>query len=45
MEVMAAKKTLLTGGPELRIKEFKAAFGNDLDHLDAEFVKFMQRLR
>ena len=45
MEVMAAKKTLLTGGPELRVKEFQAAFGNDLDHLDAEFVKYMQRIR
>ncbi|HEY2148023.1 MAG TPA: DUF1570 domain-containing protein, partial [Pirellulales bacterium] len=45
MEVMAAKKTLLTGPPEMRIKEFQAAFGNDLDRLDAEFVKFMQRVR
>jgi Protein of unknown function (DUF1570) len=45
MEVMAAKKTLLTGGPELRVKEFQAAFGNDLDRLDAEFVKYMQRIR
>jgi hypothetical protein len=45
MEVMAAKKTLLTGGAELRIKEFQAAFGNNLDRLDAEFVKYMQRIR
>ena len=45
MEVMAAKKTLLTGGPEMRVKEFQAAFGNDLDRLDADFIKYMQRIR
>jgi Protein of unknown function (DUF1570) len=45
MEVMAAKKTLLTGGPELRVKEFQAAFGNDLDRLDSDFIKYMQRIR
>ncbi|HKD38335.1 MAG TPA: DUF1570 domain-containing protein, partial [Pirellulales bacterium] len=45
MEVMAAKKTLLTGPPEMRVKEFQAAFGDDLDRLDAEFVKYMQRMR
>ncbi|HEV2968941.1 MAG TPA: DUF1570 domain-containing protein [Pirellulales bacterium] len=49
MELMAAKKTLVVPPPEqrveLRIKEFKTAFGDDLDRLDADFVKFMQRLR
>lgn len=46
MEVMAAKKTLLTGPPEQRVREFQAAFGNDLDKLDAEFVKFyVQKIR
>ena len=43
MEVMAAKKTLLTGPPEQRIREFKAAFGDDLERLDADFVKYMQQ--
>ncbi|HEV3416663.1 MAG TPA: DUF1570 domain-containing protein, partial [Pirellulales bacterium] len=49
MELMAAKKTLVVPPPEqrveLRIKEFKAAFGDDLERLDADFAKFMQRLR
>jgi hypothetical protein len=45
MEVMAAKKTLLAGPPEMRVKEFQAAFGTDLDRLDAEFVRFMKKVR
>ncbi len=45
MTVMSAKKTLITIKPEERIIEFKTAFGSDLDKLDADFLKFMQRVR
>ena len=49
MEVMAAKKTFVAPPADqkagLRTKEFQAAFGDDLDHLDADFVKYMQRIR
>ena len=40
-DAMSAKQALLTIKPEERIAEFKAAMGEDLDRLDAEFVKFM----
>ena len=49
MKVMAAKKTLVAvpadRRAEQRIQEFKAAFGNDLPHLDEDFVRYMRRIR
>ncbi len=42
---LSAKHALISDPPETRIKQFKAAFGDDLDRLDAEFVKYMLRVR
>jgi hypothetical protein len=44
IEAMAAKKSLFTVTPEQRLAEFKFAFGDDLTHLDAEFLKYMQKV-
>jgi hypothetical protein len=48
IELMAAKRALVVPPDaqkaEQRIKEFQAAF-DDLDRLDAEFVKYIQRIR
>jgi hypothetical protein len=48
MELMASKRALVVPPDgqktEQRIKEFQAAF-DDLDRLDAEFVKYIQRIR
>ena len=48
MELMAAKRALVVPPDgqktEQRIKEFQAVF-DDLDRLDAEFVKYIQRIR
>jgi hypothetical protein len=41
---LAAKGPLVWDEPEERLEEFKAAFG-DLEKLDAEFVRHMQRVR
>ena len=41
---LAAKGPLVWDEPEERLEEFKAAFG-DLDKLDAEFIRHMQRVR
>ncbi len=45
METMAAKKTLFFDKPEQRVKQFQAAFGDDLEKLDGEFLKFMQKVK
>ena len=45
IEAMAAKKALFNVTPEQRLAEFKLAFGNDLTKLDAEFLKYMQKIR
>ena len=45
VEAMAAKKALFTVTPEQRMAEFKLAFGNDLTRLDADFLKYIQRIR
>jgi hypothetical protein len=44
MERMAAKKPLVPDSSDERLAEFKAAFG-DLDRLEADFLRHMQRLR
>ena len=45
MQVLAAKPPLVTDAPEDRVAEFRAAFGNDLEALDKEFVRFMSRVK
>ncbi len=49
MELMASKRALVVPPAdqkvEQRVKEFEAAFGDDLDRVDADFVKYMQRIR
>jgi hypothetical protein len=49
MELMASKRALVVPPAdqkvEQRLKEFEAAFGDDLDRVDADFVKYMQRIR
>jgi hypothetical protein len=45
LQRLAEKEPLQWDGSEERLKEFKASFGPDLAALDAEFVRFMARLR
>jgi hypothetical protein len=44
LKQLAAKPQLVWNKPEERLAEFKAAFGEDLLRLDAEFVKYVRRL-
>jgi hypothetical protein len=44
MERMAAKRPLVPDSPDDRLAEFKAAFG-DLDRLEADFLRHMQRVK
>lgn len=41
---ISAKPRLIWNTPEQRLAEFQAAFGQDLQKLDAECMKYMQRL-
>lgn len=41
---LSDKKPLLWDEPEERLREFREAFG-DLDELDADFLRYMQRVR
>lgn len=41
---IAAKPRLMWDKPADRVAEFKAAFGADLDQLEAEWVRYMKRL-
>lgn len=45
LEKIAAKPRLVWDKPEERVKEFKAAFGDDLQQLDAELLKQVRRLK
>lgn len=42
---VAEKPRLVWNQPQERLAEFRAAFGDDLQLLDAEFVKFTRRLK
>lgn len=42
---LAAQAPLTTADPERRLAEFKAAFGEDLQKLDAEFIRYISRIR
>jgi hypothetical protein len=45
MDALAAKRALMFDKPEDRIRQFKIAFGDDMDKLDADFLKYMQKVR
>lgn len=42
---LAAKRPLINDSPETRIAEFEEALGKDLATLDADFLRYMARLR
>jgi len=44
LKMLSEKRPLLYDDPQTRVKEFESAFG-DLNKLDAEFVRYVQRLR
>ena len=45
LERISSKPRLIWDKPEQRIEEFKAAFGDDLEKLDRNFLRYMKRLR
>ncbi|HZZ29410.1 MAG TPA: DUF1570 domain-containing protein [Pirellulales bacterium] len=45
LQRLAEKEPLWWDDPAARLKEFKAAFGSDLNTLDAEFVRYMARVK
>lgn len=44
LKKIAAKPRLVWDKPAERVADFRAAFGDDLSKLDAEFVKYMRRV-
>jgi hypothetical protein len=44
LKLLSTKKPLIDEGPEARLEEFENAFGK-LEALDAEFLRYMSRLR
>jgi len=42
---LAAKPPIVRDSPEARVAEFKAAFGESIADLDAEFLRYMNRIR
>ncbi|HEY2826967.1 MAG TPA: DUF1570 domain-containing protein [Pirellulales bacterium] len=45
LQRLAEKQPLVWDDPAARLKEFKACFGPDLTGLDAEFVRYMSRVK
>ncbi|TWU11774.1 hypothetical protein CA54_05840 [Symmachiella macrocystis] len=45
LKALAAKKPLRFGTPQERIAEFQTAFGEDLNKLEQEWLRFMQRAK
>ena len=45
IKTLAAKKPLREYPAAERVAEFQAAFGEDLQKLDRDFLRYMQRLR
>jgi hypothetical protein len=45
LQMLAEKPPLVWDDPETRLREFQAAFGDDLGELDADFIRQMQKLR
>lgn len=44
-ELQSAKGPMVWDEPAQRLKEFQQCFGNDLPALDAEFLRYMQRVK
>jgi hypothetical protein len=45
LKMLAEKTPLVWATPDERLREFRAAFGEDLDRLEAEFLRFVAQLR
>jgi hypothetical protein len=45
LQNLSTKQPLLWDDPETRLREFQHAFGQDLDQIDAEFLRHMDKLR
>ncbi len=45
LQMLSEKKQLVWDDPQARIKEFQAAFGENLGQLDADFLRQMQKVR
>jgi hypothetical protein len=45
LQNLAQKPPLVWDDPETRLREFQAAFGEDLGQLDTDFLRYMQKLR
>jgi hypothetical protein len=45
LKLLAEKQPMIWDEPATRLQEFQGAFGQDLDRLDSDFLKQMQRLR
>jgi hypothetical protein len=45
LQGLSRKKPMIWDKPQDRLAEFRQAFGDDLEKLDAEFIRFMGRLR
>jgi hypothetical protein len=45
LERISSKPRLIWDKPEQRLAEFKAVFGDDLEKLDRNFLRYMKRLR
>jgi len=43
LKLLSRKRPLFYDDPETRLREFKAAFGDDLEKLDAELVRSVTR--
>lgn len=44
LKILAKKPALAQDGPDQRLADFKAAFGDDIDQLEEEFVRYMRTL-
>ena len=45
IKALAEKQALLSDDPQAKIEEFKQAFGNDLQQLDSEFLRYLSKIR
>ncbi len=45
LKMLSEKQQLLWDDPATRLKEFRAAFGDDLSRFDADFLRQMQKVR
>ena len=45
LKMLSAKKPLIYDEPAERLAQFQAAFGDDLQQLDREFLRYMQKVR